>query len=46
MRAMWQGLRAAIGVDGAIRCPGSDECAALSAGMLTAWGWKREEGHS
>ncbi|MCX4984750.1 class I SAM-dependent methyltransferase [Streptomyces sp. NBC_00572] len=31
-------------VDGAIRYLGSDECAALSAGMLTVWGWKPEEG--
>ncbi|MBP0452286.1 methyltransferase domain-containing protein [Kitasatospora sp. RG8] len=27
-------------VDAAIRYLDSDECAALSAGMLTAWGWK------
>ncbi|WP_406064259.1 class I SAM-dependent methyltransferase [Streptomyces sp. NBC_01077] len=31
-------------VDAAIRYLGSDACAALSAGMLTAWGWKPEEG--
>ncbi|MET8449045.1 class I SAM-dependent methyltransferase [Streptomyces sp. NPDC005209] len=30
-------------VDGAVRYLGSDECAALSAGMLTAWGWKPEQ---
>ncbi|WEH42030.1 class I SAM-dependent methyltransferase [Streptomyces sp. AM 2-1-1] len=29
-------------VDAAIRYLVSDECAALSAGMLTAWGWKPE----
>ncbi|MFF5449553.1 class I SAM-dependent methyltransferase [Streptomyces sp. NPDC012888] len=27
-------------VDGAVRYLESEECAALSAGMLTAWGWK------
>lgn len=31
-------------VDAAVRYLGSDACAALSAGMLTAWGWKPEEG--
>ncbi|MGW9304498.1 class I SAM-dependent methyltransferase [Streptomyces cyaneofuscatus] len=31
-------------VDEAVRYLGSDACAALSAGMLTAWGWKPEEG--
>ncbi|MCX5052424.1 MULTISPECIES: trans-aconitate 2-methyltransferase [unclassified Streptomyces] len=30
-------------VDSALRYLDSDECAALSAGMLTAWGWKPEE---
>ncbi|MFF7985347.1 class I SAM-dependent methyltransferase [Streptomyces sp. NPDC007901] len=30
-------------VDAAIRYLASDECAALSAGMLTAWGWKPAE---
>lgn len=30
-------------IDTAVRYLGSDECAALSAGMLTAWGWKPEE---
>ncbi|MFG3366768.1 class I SAM-dependent methyltransferase [Streptomyces sp. NPDC090032] len=29
-------------VDDAVRYLGSDDCAALSAGMLTAWGWKPE----
>ncbi|MCG6498362.1 hypothetical protein MCM47_29690, partial [Kitasatospora sp. A2-31] len=27
-------------LDAAVRYLGSDECADLSAGMLTAWGWK------
>ncbi|MFG2296116.1 class I SAM-dependent methyltransferase [Streptomyces sp. NPDC048603] len=27
-------------VDAAVRYLGSEECAAVSAGMLTAWGWK------
>lgn len=45
----WQRSRAAMvatgliddaGVDAAIRYLDSDDCAALSAGMLTAWGWK------
>ncbi|MFF2700327.1 class I SAM-dependent methyltransferase [Streptomyces cyaneofuscatus] len=31
-------------VDAAVRYLGSDACAALSAGMLTVWGWKPEEG--
>ncbi|WP_328841273.1 class I SAM-dependent methyltransferase [Streptomyces europaeiscabiei] len=31
-------------IDAAVRYLGSDECAALSAGMLTVWGWKAEEG--
>ncbi|MFI7236414.1 class I SAM-dependent methyltransferase [Streptomyces cyaneofuscatus] len=31
-------------VDAALRYLGSDTCAALSAGMLTVWGWKPEEG--
>ncbi|MGX5185403.1 class I SAM-dependent methyltransferase [Streptomyces avermitilis] len=31
-------------VDAALRYLGSDECAALSAGMLSVWGWKPEEG--
>ncbi|MFC5220319.1 class I SAM-dependent methyltransferase [Streptomyces coerulescens] len=30
-------------VEAAVRYLDSDECAALSAGMLTAWGWKSEE---
>ncbi|MFD5426044.1 class I SAM-dependent methyltransferase [Streptomyces sp. NPDC127084] len=30
-------------IDRAIRYLDSDECAALSAGMLTAWGWKPED---
>ncbi|MER5795671.1 methyltransferase domain-containing protein [Streptomyces sp. NPDC001980] len=33
-------------VDAAIRYLASEECAALSAGMLTAWGWKAEDGSS
>ncbi|MEV7617768.1 class I SAM-dependent methyltransferase [Streptomyces sp. NPDC089799] len=45
----WERSRAAMratglvddaGVDTAVRYLESDECAALSAGMLTAWGWK------
>ncbi|MER5939562.1 class I SAM-dependent methyltransferase [Streptomyces sp. NPDC001928] len=45
----WERSRAAMiatglvddaAVDVAIRYLNSDECAALSAGMLTAWGWK------
>ncbi|GGN10587.1 class I SAM-dependent methyltransferase [Streptomyces fuscichromogenes] len=31
-------------VDAAIRYLASEECAALSAGMLTVWGWKAPEG--
>ncbi|WP_062645754.1 class I SAM-dependent methyltransferase [Streptomyces maremycinicus] len=31
-------------VDEAVRYLDSDECAALSAGLLTAWGWKPAEG--
>ncbi|MGW7546868.1 class I SAM-dependent methyltransferase [Streptomyces sp. NPDC054770] len=31
-------------VDAAVRYLASEECAALSAGMLTVWGWKAEEG--
>ncbi|MEH0639235.1 MULTISPECIES: class I SAM-dependent methyltransferase [Streptomyces] len=30
-------------VDAAVRYLGSDECAALSAGMLTVWGWRPEK---
>ncbi|WP_406419200.1 class I SAM-dependent methyltransferase [Streptomyces sp. NBC_01614] len=33
-------------IDTAIRYLGSQECAALSAGMLTAWGWKPEAGRA
>ncbi|MFG2940462.1 class I SAM-dependent methyltransferase [Streptomyces sp. NPDC048282] len=33
-------------VDAAVRYLASDECAALSAGMLTAWGWKPAEAES
>ncbi|MER5197458.1 class I SAM-dependent methyltransferase [Streptomyces sp. NPDC002755] len=49
----WQRSRAAMlatglvddaAVDEAVRYLDSDECAALSAGMLTVWGWKPEEG--
>ena len=45
----WERSRAAMlatglvddaAVDAAVRYLDSDECAALSAGMLTAWGWK------
>ncbi|MCX5264631.1 trans-aconitate 2-methyltransferase [Streptomyces sp. NBC_00199] len=47
----WERSRAAMlatglvddaGVDAAVRYLGSDECAALSAGMLTAWGRRPE----
>ncbi|MER7199027.1 SAM-dependent methyltransferase [Streptomyces sp. CB01635] len=31
-------------VDAAVRYLDSDQCAALSAGMLTTWGWKTVEG--
>lgn len=31
-------------IDTAVRYLGSDECAALSAGMLTVWGRKPEDG--
>jgi SAM-dependent methyltransferase len=37
------GLVDGAAVDAAIRYLDSDECAALSAGMLTAWGWKPEK---
>ncbi|MFD6420412.1 class I SAM-dependent methyltransferase [Streptomyces sp. NPDC060198] len=37
------GLVDEAGIDAAIRYLVSDECAALSAGMLTAWGWKPGE---
>ncbi|MET9117012.1 methyltransferase domain-containing protein [Streptomyces longwoodensis] len=37
------GLVDAAAVDEAVRYLGSADCAALSAGMLTAWGWKPEE---
>ncbi len=30
-------------VNTAVQYPASDECAALSAGMLTVWGWNPEE---
>ncbi|MEU9311906.1 methyltransferase domain-containing protein [Streptomyces sp. NPDC048256] len=49
----WERSRAAMlatglvddaAVDEAIRYLDSAECAALSAGMLTVWGWKPEEG--
>ncbi|WP_128800956.1 MULTISPECIES: class I SAM-dependent methyltransferase [unclassified Streptomyces] len=36
------GLVDETGIDAAVRYLDSDECAALSAGMLTAWGWKPE----
>ena len=48
----WERSRAAMlatglvddaAVDAAVRYLGSDECAALSAGMLTVWGWKPGE---
>ncbi|MEV6395502.1 class I SAM-dependent methyltransferase [Streptomyces sp. NPDC051907] len=48
----WERSRAAMlatglvddtSVDAAVRYLGSDECAALSAGMLTVWGWKSGE---
>jgi hypothetical protein len=48
----WERSRAAMlatglvddaAVDAAVRYLDSDECAALSAGMLTAWGWKSGE---
>lgn len=48
----WERSRAAMlatgtvddaAVDEAVRYLGSDECAALSAGMLTVWGWKPGE---
>ncbi|KAB1140051.1 class I SAM-dependent methyltransferase [Streptomyces luteolifulvus] len=48
----WERSRAAMlatglvddaAVDAAVWYLGSDECAALSAGMLTAWGWKPQE---
>ncbi|MFJ8843346.1 class I SAM-dependent methyltransferase [Streptomyces cyaneofuscatus] len=38
------GLVDDAGVDAAVRYLASDACAALSAGMLTVWGWKPEEG--
>ncbi|WP_405876283.1 MULTISPECIES: class I SAM-dependent methyltransferase [unclassified Streptomyces] len=38
------GLVDDMGVDAAVRYLGSDECAALSAGMLTVWGCKPLEG--
>ncbi|MFE5027855.1 class I SAM-dependent methyltransferase [Streptomyces sp. NPDC056656] len=49
----WERSRAAMlstgliddaAVDAAVRYLYSDECAALSAGMLTAWGWKTVQG--
>ncbi|MFD3477496.1 class I SAM-dependent methyltransferase [Streptomyces sp. NPDC058695] len=49
----WERSRAAMlatglvddaAVDSAVRYLDSDECAALSAGMLTTWGWKSVEG--
>ncbi|MFJ3803984.1 class I SAM-dependent methyltransferase [Streptomyces sp. NPDC090088] len=51
----WERSRAAMlatglvddaAVDAAVRYLASDECAALSAGMLTAWGWKPAEAES
>ncbi|MFJ8108305.1 class I SAM-dependent methyltransferase [Streptomyces sp. NPDC096132] len=51
----WERSRAAMlatglvddtAVDAAVRYLNSDECAALSAGMLTVWGWKPEDGLS
>ncbi|MGY5007118.1 class I SAM-dependent methyltransferase [Streptomyces sp. 900105755] len=51
----WERSRAAMlgtglvddaAVDAAIRYLASQECAALSAGMLTVWGWKPGEGAS
>ncbi|MGA5063811.1 class I SAM-dependent methyltransferase [Streptomyces exfoliatus] len=48
----WERSRAALlatglvddaAVDVAVRYLGSDDCAALSAGMLTTWGWKPGE---
>ncbi|MET7684338.1 methyltransferase domain-containing protein [Streptomyces sp. NPDC005423] len=48
----WERSRAAMlatglvddaAVDEAVRYLDSDDCAALSAGMLTVWGWKPEE---
>ncbi|MFE7169971.1 class I SAM-dependent methyltransferase [Streptomyces sp. NPDC057616] len=48
----WERSRAAMvatglvddaAVDQAVRYLDADDCAALSAGMLTAWGWKPEE---
>ncbi|MEV5846968.1 class I SAM-dependent methyltransferase [Streptomyces sp. NPDC051985] len=51
----WERSRAAMlatglvddaAVDAAVRYLSSDECAALSAGMLTAWGWKPAEAES
>jgi hypothetical protein len=48
----WQRSRAAMlatglvddaALDAAVRYLDSDDCAALSAGMLTVWGWKPEE---
>ncbi|MEV5955011.1 methyltransferase domain-containing protein [Streptomyces sp. NPDC051987] len=49
----WERSRAAMlatglvddaAVDAGIRYLESEECAALSAGMLTAWGWKADDG--
>ncbi|WP_331760296.1 class I SAM-dependent methyltransferase (plasmid) [Streptomyces sp. NBC_01471] len=37
------GLADDAAIDVAIRYLGSDECAALSAGMLTVWGWRKPE---
>ncbi|MFG1809694.1 class I SAM-dependent methyltransferase [Streptomyces sp. NPDC049040] len=37
------GLVDGAAVDAAVRYLDSDDCAALSAGMLTAWGWKPED---
>ncbi|MFJ4776015.1 class I SAM-dependent methyltransferase [Streptomyces sp. NPDC088762] len=37
------GLVDDAGIDEAVRYLNSPACTALSAGMLTAWGWKREE---
>ncbi|MEU8758829.1 class I SAM-dependent methyltransferase [Streptomyces sp. NPDC048659] len=38
------GLIDDAGVDAAIAYLASDDCAALSAGMLTVWGWRAPEG--
>ncbi|MFF9838690.1 class I SAM-dependent methyltransferase [Streptomyces sp. NPDC013740] len=40
------GLLDDAALDGAVRYLESEECAALSAGMLTAWGWRPGEARS